>query len=140
VRDAEIDLHRHLQTAVRDADGRDLHVLAHDDRAGTFVDDDAGAAIGHDVERLDAGEQRDDLLVTRLWLEPHLDRCRIERARRGSPEEVVHHSRHAHRRREIGLVQAEAHGPVGTEIDRHLAFDDGPARDHARRGVTARGR
>ena len=47
----------HREVALRDRDGGDAHVLAHDDDAGALVDDDAGELVGLDAQLLDLGEQ-----------------------------------------------------------------------------------
>src|SRR3546814_15040419 len=47
------------QVALGDGDGADPHVLAHDDNAGSFVDDDLRDLVGRDAELLDPREQGD---------------------------------------------------------------------------------
>ena len=47
------------ERAVHDGDRRDFHILAHDDGAGAFVDDDFRGAVRVDIERFHFGDELD---------------------------------------------------------------------------------
>ena len=134
LRHAEVDLHGHLQAAVGDADRRDADVLAHDDGAGALVDDDARAAVGHDVSvsMLASKQHRPAPGSTAARAATSTVAGIDARSRRSLPRKSFTALRHARRGREVGLVQAEAHLAVGAEIDRDLALDERAAGDRRR--------
>jgi hypothetical protein len=114
----------HGQAPLGDGDGIDADVLADDDDARLFVDDDARHLVGLDVELLDVGEQAGHVGAA-ARRDRDADGRRIERTRDRLAEKGVDRLGHAARRRQVGIAQGKVELLERGQLEPHLALDDG---------------
>ncbi len=128
--------HPDRKVALRDGDGADTHVRAHDDGAAGLVDDDDGRAVGLDAQVLDAGQHVDRVAPGQLQGYG----ARIGRPRRIAAQRAVDRVRHAPRGCQVRVAQAQPQHCLARELERNLPLDRRTIGDAGGRRHSARDR
>ncbi len=127
--------HRDGEAAVGHGHFGNLDVGVGDDRAGAFVDDDAGVDVGDEGGVFNPRDEFHLALGALHFLrDKNLDGGGADRFR-DLPDLVVNGVCHAHRGREIALAQHNFQDALRENVRRDFVFNNGAVGDHARGGV-----